>query len=249
MVLDSYRHGAGGVDPHFSNVVSLLHLDGTHGSTTFTDEKGVTWGAGVNGVPSLSTSSPMFGTASLRLAQSGGSTGFDSLDGPNSLITNSSAENAQLVTIEGWAKMDTHAGFQYGWNPFVGQVQDVGSGDQMLAFESGRVRFYRGGSHYAGGADAIGTTVAAINLWHHVAMTYDGTNIRTFLNGNLEATLASAVGWAWSNQPVKIGMNMAPTFSSYRLSLVGFVDEFRVTRNVARYTSSFTPPVAPFPNS
>lgn len=242
--------GGGSIDPYWDNVVSLLHLDGSDGSTTYTDEKGVTWYHGVNGSPSLSTASSMFGAASLRLAQTHGGGGFDSLDAPATLITESADDNDQLVTIEGFVKLDTLWGFQYGWSPLVGQVQNVGSGDQMFAIDpDGKLRFYRGPSNYAGGKDVIGTTTCAINTWYHCAMTYDGTNIRIFLDGNLEGTVASSVGWAYSSEPVKIGMNMAPSFSSYRLSLKGYVDEFRVTRGVARYTSSFTPPAAPFPNS
>lgn len=241
--------GGGGIDPYWSDVVSLLHLDGSNGSTTFTDEKGVTWSPGVNGSPTISTALPRFGSGALDLPQVWGAGGFDSIDAPSTLITANTGADAQLVTIEAFAYVTTLTGYQSDWNPVVGQVEDIGSGDQMLAIQAGYLRFYRGPSHSAGGVDVIGATLCAINTWYHCAMTYDGTDIRIFLDGNLEGTIGAPAGWAYSSQPVKIGMNLAPTFPGFRLSLVGRVDEFRVTRNQVRYVTSFTPPSAPFPNN
>jgi hypothetical protein len=38
----------------------------------------------------------------------------------------------------------------------------------------------------------IGSTIAA-NVWHHWCLTYDGTNLRGYFNGNLEGTVATSV--------------------------------------------------------
>lgn len=53
---------AGGGDPYWANVVSLLHMDGANGSTTFTDQKGKTWTP--NGNVQISTAQSVFGGSS-----------------------------------------------------------------------------------------------------------------------------------------------------------------------------------------
>jgi hypothetical protein len=37
----------------------------------------------------------------------------------------------------------------------------------------------------AGGASAISNTQLALNTWHHIVMTYDGTNVKLYVNGSL----------------------------------------------------------------
>ncbi|MGE3298622.1 MAG: phage tail protein, partial [Porticoccaceae bacterium] len=60
-VADSGIIGAG-EDPYWNNVVALLHMDGTNGSTTFTDQKGHTFTA--TGNAQISTAQSKFGGAS-----------------------------------------------------------------------------------------------------------------------------------------------------------------------------------------
>ena len=46
--------------------------------------------------------------------------------------------------------------------------------------------------------------------------------------------------------PVRIGDGndgVSPT-----ASFSGYIDDFRITKGIARYTSNFTPPTAPFPD-
>jgi len=54
-------------DAYWSNVVLLMHLDGSDGSTTFTDAKNGRTVTG-NGSPALGTAQSKFGGASLNLA-------------------------------------------------------------------------------------------------------------------------------------------------------------------------------------
>ncbi|MDR2984196.1 MAG: hypothetical protein LBV34_05080 [Nocardiopsaceae bacterium] len=57
-------------DPYWDNRVALLHFDGTNGSTTFTDSKGImTWSAG--GTAALTTTDPKFGTAQFNSGSAG----------------------------------------------------------------------------------------------------------------------------------------------------------------------------------
>ncbi len=59
--------------PAAPGTATLLHLNGTNGSTTFTDEMGKTWAANAAG-PTISTAQSQFGGASLLVATDGIST-------------------------------------------------------------------------------------------------------------------------------------------------------------------------------
>lgn len=54
---------SGASDPYFANVVALLHFDGN-----YTDQKGHIWTP--SGSPTLNTTTPMYGSASLKCANS-----------------------------------------------------------------------------------------------------------------------------------------------------------------------------------
>lgn len=91
-----------------------------------------------------------------------------------------------------------------------------------------------------------GPTSGAIptNAVSHIALTYDGSNVRTFIGGVLQATVACTgtivqqfdedVGF-----PVQIGS--APDAGVNNSGLKGVIGPFRIS-NTARYTANFTPP-------
>jgi len=76
----------------------------------------------------------------------------------------------------------------------------------------------------------------ALNAWHHVAMTYDGTNTTLWINGVNAGSVSETGGH--SSADVTIGYYAATSTSSFR----GYVEDFRWTQGVARYTANFTPP-------
>jgi hypothetical protein len=81
------------------------------------------------------------------------------------------------------------------------------------------------------------------NVWQHVAVTRAGTSLRLFVDGlQMGATQSSSTDFV-DNQ-LKIGYYFSNGFN-----LDGRLDEFRITKGVARYTSAFTPPTAAFPDS
>ncbi|MEP7378988.1 MAG: LamG-like jellyroll fold domain-containing protein, partial [Chloroflexota bacterium] len=78
-----------------------------------------------------------------------------------------------------------------------------------------------------------GTTVIATGVWHHAAATYDGTNFRLYLDGNLEASTATSNGpGTGSNHPAALATALDPSGvpAGY---FNGVLDEVRVW-NVAR---------------
>jgi len=86
----------------------------------------------------------------------------------------------------------------------------------------------------------------ATNTWYHVAVVRNGTSILFFVNGVQQTTVGSGGGsysFAVPSSGYYVGCNNATTEP-----FAGYIDDIRMTRGVARYISSFTPPVARMPN-
>jgi len=91
------------------------------------------------------------------------------------------------------------------------------------------------------GIQITSSSTFASNAWHHIAMVYDGTNTRLFVNGVLQGTMSG--GGSASATTLTIG-----AYLSGSNFFQGYIDELRVTRGVARYTSNFTPRTGRFPD-
>lgn len=108
----------------------------------------------------------------------------------------------------------------------------------MLAVETPSRRLFVRVGQVGGALILYSTTLVNTNEWSHVAFTYDGTTVRLFLNGVLEAsaTLGTLIG---GDNTLVIGRSRSD--EDLRV-FQGVIDEFRVTTGVARYTANFTPP-------
>ena len=71
--------------------------------------------------------------------------------------------------------------------------------------------------------------------WHHLAMSWDGTTYRLFLNGAVVWTVADTAPPDVTDAPLTFGAGQGGGSP-----LHGYLDEIRIS-NVARYTSDFTP--------
>jgi hypothetical protein len=90
-----------------------------------------------------------------------------------------------------------------------------------------------------------GVSTVTTGVWHHYAGVRSGNNMLLFLDGVLQNTVAIVP----AGQPVvddntlwgigRIGENVAPSWN-------GFIDEFRLSVGIARWTANFTPPTAPY---
>lgn len=78
--------------------------------------------------------------------------------------------------------------------------------------------------------------------WTHLAITRSGTTLRVFTNG-VSGTSVTNSTTLTAGGPITVGMS-----SSQAQVLNGYIDDLRITKGVARYTSNFTPPTAAFPN-
>ena len=79
--------------------------------------------------------------------------------------------------------------------------------------------------------------------WHHIAVTRSGTDLKLFVDGTQDGS--TATNSTNFNQTVaQIGYDSTVASSEY----TGFIDDLRITKGVARYTTTFTPPTKAFPD-
>lgn len=212
-------------DPYRSSVVLALHMDGTNGSTTFTDSSPSAKTVTANGNAQISTAQSKFGGASGY---------FDGV-GDYLSLTGDSFSTGDF-TIEGWmyltalSKTSPLFDSRAADNDTAGLViyirsttnkLTVGTGNPFVATE--------------------GTTTLTTG-WHHVAVVKVGGSIKAYLNGNLELTVANASSLANTSWKIGNTWNAAGDGAIY-------IDDLRITKGVARYTANFTAPTAAFPDN
>ena len=84
-----------------------------------------------------------------------------------------------------------------------------------------------------------------LNEWNHVAFSSFNNSVSAFVNG-VYSDQTIVPTWSYSNDITVYFGNRANGYVSGSV-LNGFLSNFRVFKNVARYTSSFTIPTAPLP--
>ena len=182
-------------------------------------------------------------TAQVSTAQSqfGGSSML--FNGTTAYLTAINTPNLQLgtgdFTIEGWVYLTTGSTAR----GYISKGPSAATTGWELRFTSANhLRFEWTASFIAG------TTTIPTNTWTHVAVVRSGTatgNVKLYVNGALYATSSVAVTDNFNQtDPLRIGLDRIGT--SF---FPGYTDEIRITKGIARYTSAFTPPTAPFPVS
>lgn len=218
---------AGPVDPNFSSVVLLCHLDGSDGGTTFTDD-GPNNETATNSGADTATGTKKYGTASLRLDSQ-----FDYISFP---LTNIAFGNGDF-TIEGWMNYPTISASNFG------QLMNTGTSATNFILSCG--------SSGLGGTDdklnywttsgvVVSTSTVTGGAWHHFAITRSGTTLRLFVDGTLEATGTDAQNHGGS--AINLG------YQYHRIDATSYLDDVRITKGVCRYTATFTAPTEAYPD-
>jgi hypothetical protein len=185
----------------------------------------------------IDTTTKKYGTGSMEFDGTGdyltapGSTNFDIRTGAFCIecwVYRSATGNQHII---GYA--NEGAGANDFWDFGIGSDA---SSTNKLVFR------YQGNS-----AKLVSTNTLSTGQFYHVAATGDGTVLRIFINGNLEASATAAVDSTIPNtKRLGIGTNLYGGI--YTQYLNGFIDDLRITKGVARYTANFTPPTKAFPD-
>lgn len=213
----------------FEQYVSLLlHMDGSNGSTTFTDSGPNALSVTPLGNSQISTSRSKFGGASGLFDGNG-----DYLSIPSNSVFNFGTGD---FTVESWVYITSIAS------------------DFLLISSSGSGGFFIGAYNTTGAGWGVGRAAVAwdftsgvspvLNTWQHIAVSRSGTSLRIFVDG-IQAGATSSNSRSYNLSTTSL--NIASQGAAYYLT--GNIDELRVSKGIARYTANFTPPSAPFPDS
>jgi len=216
-------------DPNYSSVSLLLNGNGTNGSTTFTDSSSYGHTVTANGNAQISTTQSKFGGASMYFDGSG-----DYLTLPNDQTAFDFGTSD--FTIESWIY----------WPGGVGNIFsqrhafDNNNTGMTWRTESGILRFF-----YGNGLGGFATPSGSLstNTWNHIALTRNGNTFTMWINGQSQATNTITASMIY--YPPVIGRVQGVNAEYF----TGYLDDFRITKGVARYTSNFTPPTAQLPGT
>jgi hypothetical protein len=221
-------------DPYlYTNTVLLLHGDGTNGSTNIVDSSKVAGSpkaVTAVGNAQISTAQSKFGGSSI--AFSGGTSSWLSAPDVSALALLSSD-----FTFELWAYFTTSDNEFIFWNANSNAYgfrvnQSSSTSINLLASTNGS-------SHTT---NVSAANALQINTWQHIAVSRSGSSCKIFVNGLqvIDTTITGALANG--------GLNQIGGRSAFPTTLNGYIDDLRITKGVARYTSNFTPPTLPFPD-
>ena len=77
--------------------------------------------------------------------------------------------------------------------------------------------------------------------WYHVAVSRSGTDLRLFVDGTQVGSTSTSSDNISGAADVWVGSNFVAPYA-----LNGFIDDLRITKGVARYITTFTPPTSTF---
>jgi len=120
------------------------------------------------------------------------------------------------LTVEGWVR-PTRRG---GWRALA--VKETARGLAWGLYPSGARGLLTGSAATRTELWATGPRLR-LNRWTHVAVTYDGAAIRTYINGRLAGTRAQSGPLRTSSHPLRFGGNAV-----WREWFAGLIDEVRV---------------------
>lgn len=232
MIPDLLRRAAGAnkveIDPYFSSVSLLLHMDGTNASTSFVD-------SGPNAYSLTNTGSPAISTAQSKF---GGAAGY--FDGSSNIGATNSAFDFGTgdFTVEYWFYASSLPSQTQGYAQICGNY----TSSSMIGF--GLVTPTAGSTKIYATTLTVGyngTTNISANTWYHAAFVRSSGTLKMYLNGVLESTNSASTSFSISSFTVGRGNSNDKPYS-------GYIDDLRITKGVARYTSNFTPRAKAFPD-
>lgn len=213
-------------DAYISQVISLLHMDGSA-----RDVKG----DALSVAGTISYSAGLFGEA------------LSITSGDSGLVESAPSGRFNLpgdFTAELWFKSSGSTTDQVMVNRFA-LGASAGNGWQIAVNPNMEVLFW---IYVQTGTSGTLMKSAAVskNVWHHAACSRVSGAIKLFVDGLLIGTATSSADFTSSAALLSIGHQAQ---GSARYPFRGLIEDVRITKGVGRYTSNFVVPDAALPDS
>jgi hypothetical protein len=192
------------------------------------------------GIPDYSMRNNLetIGNAQVSTTQSKFGTGSMYFDGTGDGLVVASSPLAVFgtkdFTIEWWQYWNSISGFQtiYSNNYVSSNNILIQTGDG-----TGKYRIFMNDSN----PTLTETDAASTGQWYHYAVVRNGSTLTIYRNGVSNGSTTSSASIGVSTAITEIGQG------NNSFSLNSYIDDLRITRGYARYTSTFTPPTTAFP--
>ncbi|MBI3317276.1 MAG: LamG domain-containing protein [Candidatus Omnitrophica bacterium] len=219
---------AGGID---SYTKLMLHANGTDASSTFTDSSSGAKSMTTNGNAQIDTAQSKFGAASGLF------------DGTGDYVTTADSEDWNFgtgdFTLDFWVRFNSLASHQR----FAAQRAD-GSNQWFLGWNTTNILRFDVTSAGATTITIDNSWTPSTGVWYHVAFVRNGNNFLAFVGGaqiGSTQTDSSAVDNFASS--LSIGEMGGANYVN------GWLDELRISKGIARWTSGFTVPSSEYTGS
>ena len=163
-----------------------------------------------------------------------------------SAAANTNLGDSTAFTIEVWVYVTAYIPAANGILIQQGGQKNVNYATHQLSLSNNTIIFNTGtgsGGANTGGKTVNSSTPLPLSTWTHIAVVWDGTNIKLYQGGVLVGTTAA--------NPLQMGTNSA-NLTIGNISGGGANDYFtgrlygiRIVKNVAVYTGAFTVPTSP----
>lgn len=207
-----------------TDTVLMAHMNGTDGSTSFIDSSNSAHSFTVGGNAQIDTAQSQFGGASYL---SDGTTDYLAI-ASNSDFTFSTNN----FTIDLWLRINSSK-IQY-----IIDFRDASQTEDKVAIYLDSSNF---ANLYVAGAVRITSSSAFTNnVWGHLALVRSGSTTTMYKDGTSVGTWADSTNYAQG----QMWLGEYPLDNSY--SFNGWMDEVRIVKGTAVWTTNFTAPTAEY---
>jgi len=182
----------------------------------------------------ISTAQSKFGGSAMHMPATNGNYFISPPNQPNFLF------GTGQFTVEAWvyptAFSNQAAGiFGYGLSGgYTDWVLELDTSGNALWVDTDGVRFYA-------------STSLSLNTWTHVAVVRTNSVVTLYYNGVSVGTYSTINNISGSSTSARLYVGTGPQVPGSR-QFIGYIDELRITKGVARYTTTFTPATKAFSN-